>query len=381
MSAAQPSRRPRRVLHLIDTGGPGGAETIFLDLVLGLSRRGWECIPVVPDHDWLHRQFSETGLEVLEFQARRSLDLSYVLDLRRHVRSLGIDLVQTHLLGTSVYARLAVFGTGVPVVSTFHGQPDIPPGQRLGMLKTRLLASGRHPVVCVSESLKRHFVHQGLLPPSTRVIPNGIGFAPFDRPPSIDLRSDLGLAPDTPLVGAIGNVRASKAYDRLLVAFSQVIRERPEARLVVAGQCQGPMGDALMRLRDSLDLRDHVHFLGFRDDVAEILGNLDVFALSSVDEGFSLATVQAMASGLPVVATRSGGPEEIVGPGGPAVLVPPGDAEALAEALVDVLRHPQRARGLGEAARRHVKARYSEDVMVDRYEALYEETLGRRDTP
>jgi glycosyltransferase involved in cell wall biosynthesis len=191
----------------------------------------------------------------------------------------------------------------------------------------------------------------------------------------------LHLAPTTPLLGAIGNVRASKGYHVLLQAFATVRATIPEARLVIAGQYHGSLGDHLLELRARLGLDDAVTFLGFRDDVREILEAIDVFVLSSLDEGFSLATVQAMASAVPVVATRSGGPEEIIGDSKAAVLVEPGDATSLARAVIELLTDREQARALGAAARRRVEGRYSLERMLDAYEELYREALSARSSP
>lgn len=375
------SRSQRCVLHLIDTGGPGGAETIFLDLVRGLGERGWRCIPVVPERDWLYEEVTASGFEALELHALRAFDIAYLHRLRKVIREQRVDVVQTHLLGSSVYGTLACLGTGVPVVSTFHGRPDIPETDRLRALKTRILRRSDNRVVCVSESLREYFVRRGHLDEQARVIPNGVELASSRTPAASNLRETLHLAPTTPLLGAIGNVRASKGYHVLLEAFATVRATIPEARLVIAGQYHGSLGDHLLELRARLGLDDAVTFLGFRDDVREILEAIDVFVLSSLDEGFSLATVQAMASAVPVIATRSGGPEEIIGDSKAAVLVEPGDATSLARAVIELLTDREQARALGAAARRRVEGRYSLERMLGAYEELYREALSARSSP
>ncbi len=153
-----PSReRSRRILHLIDTIGPGGAETVYLELVRGLAEYGWDSLPVVPGKGWLDDTLRSDGLEPECFDAAGRFDLGYAQRLRSLIQREHIDLVQTHLLGTSVYGTLACLGTSVPVVSTLHGQPDISPTDRLRAIKVRLLARPANRVVCVSESLRTHF--------------------------------------------------------------------------------------------------------------------------------------------------------------------------------------------------------------------------------
>jgi glycosyltransferase involved in cell wall biosynthesis len=365
-----------RILHLIDTGGPGGAETVFLELVRRLPEHGWDSIPIVPKVDWLSRSLSAAGFEPIKLAARRTMDLRYLRDLKGILRRERIDLVQTHLLGTSVYATLASAGAQIPVVSTFHGRPDIPSGGRFRQPKSRLLHHNQ--IVCVSRSLRQHFLSRGDLGEQTIVIPNGIDLLSFTPGRGTTLRKELGLAASVPLVGAVGNVRPSKAYPSLLEAFAILRKAVPDAHLVIAGQQSGALYDDLLSLRSSLGIEDCAHFLGFRADVAQVLSALDVFALSSSSEGFSLATVQAMAMGLPVVATRSGGPEEIVGDSSSALLVEPRDPVELSSAIVRLLSDRRLARELGAAARKHVMERYSVERMAERYSALYERLLHRR---
>ncbi|MEQ1857782.1 MAG: glycosyltransferase [Longimicrobiales bacterium] len=372
-----PSReRSRRILHLIDTGGPGGAETVYVELVRRLAGAGWESIPVIPEVDWLDHALRAEGFDPICMHGGRRFEFDYARRLRSLIRHRAVDLVQTHMLGSSVYGTLACADSSIPVVSTFHGHPDVRTTDRLRALKMRLLSRSNNRVVCVSESLRTHFERSGPFPSGAEVIENGIDTTVFS-PGGLDgrVRAELGIAPDAPLLGAVGNVRASKDYPSLLRAFAQVHRAVPASRLVIVGQGSGELQAEVERLRADLGLEGAVHFAGFRDDVADFLRSLDLFVLSSSDEGFSLVTVQAMATGLPVVATRCGGPEQIVGDSGGAVLVPPRDPDALAAALLDVLARPDLGKRLGAAGRARAAEAFSVERMVSRYVELYERCL------
>jgi glycosyltransferase involved in cell wall biosynthesis len=133
-----------------------------------------------------------------------------------------------------------------------------------------------------------------------------------------------------------------------------------------------------MQLHAVLDLGDTVRFLGFREDVAGVLEDLDIYVSSSTAEGFSLTTVEAMASGVPVVATRSGGPEEIVEDGVTGVLVPTHSPEKLAEAIHELAQDPARRRRMADAARTAAGKRFAIATMLRKYEALYESCLQDR---
>jgi len=368
---------PRTILHLIDTGGPGGAETIFAELVTRLGPAEWRSVPVVPKDDWLASTLRERGSDPMVLPSRRSFDLSYLRALRSIVTRHDVDLVQTHLLSTSVYGTLATWFRGIPVVSTFHGVPDIPAGGLLIPVKRAILRERRNHVVFVSRSLRdrlgwgsRSRGH----PP--QVIPNGIDCGVFRMEGSSALRRELGLGGDALLLGALGNLRPSKRYDVLLEAFALVRDRVSSAHLAIAGQPKDPLFQELLQRRLALGLEDSVHFLGFRSDVPEFLRGLDLFVLSSGDEGFSLATVQAMATGLPIVATRCGGPEEIVEHGAHGVLVEVEDPPSLARGILDVLSMPDRGKGMGRAARERAVDRFSVEAMIRQYEALYRRSLG-----
>jgi glycosyltransferase involved in cell wall biosynthesis len=363
-----------RVLHLIDTRGPGGAETVFLDLVTHLPSLGWEAVTATSGTGWLAESLRSAGMTSILMTSQRTFDLGYVRKLRRVLRDERIDLVQTHLLGTSVYAALACAGTRTPVVSTFHGRPDIRRSERFRRIKVGLLRG--NSIVCVSDSLRKHLVGLGNFDDRIQVVHNGVDLSQFEPGRRTQLRSELGIPADGPLVGAVGNIRMAKAYHVLLDAFAHVRSIQPRAQLVIAGHPDSEIYEHLMAQCAKLDLSGSTHFLGFREDILEVLGALDVFALSSTDEGFSLATVQAMAVGLSIVGTLSGGPEEIVGNSGAAILVPPNDPRALGSAIIRVLEDDELSSALKEAARERAE-HFSLDKMLDRYDSLYQRVLNR----
>src|SRR5512135_900211 len=114
-----------RVLHLINTGGPGGAETVYIDLVRHLSSTRWRSLAVVPNRSWMYDRLTEMGTEIAVERSRRPFDLAYLARLARLVREHSIDLVHSHLLGPSVTAGLLGVFLRVPVIATIHGHGDL----------------------------------------------------------------------------------------------------------------------------------------------------------------------------------------------------------------------------------------------------------------
>ncbi len=368
------------ILHVIDTWGPGGAETVCVELAAGLRNGRFRARTAVVREGWVHDALAARRLDpaVLEL-GRGPIDWRFLRGLIRECRRHRVHVIQSHLLTANLYSVLAGRLLGIPVVATFHGTVDVAPDDRWARLKLRIINAGAARLVFVSESLRAHF-HGGDTVPGTRavVVHNGVDPEAFRPAPNHALRSELGLPEGTVLVGALGNVRVSKGYDELLRVAARLRASHPALRFVVAGRSSPALMDRLLAQRAALGVEDRVHFLGFRDDPAAVLNGLDVYLSTSVSEGFSLTTVQAMAAALPVVATRSGGPEEIVTDAHDGLLVPVGDTAAIADALARLAADPALRTRLGQAGRATVLARFTLERMVSAYADLYDAVVPAR---
>lgn len=364
-----------KVLHLIDTGGPGGAETVFAHLVHGMAERGWRGVAAVPYVGWLHGALVERNVEPQVLPRSGALDVGYLRRLRAIARRDGIVLVHAHLLASAVYGSLLGMLGDLPVVCTFHGVPDIPAEGRLLAARLRLIQRPTNRLVFVSSRLEgslrgHHRLHARLC----RVVYNGV---PFETPTLTgDERETLGAGPEDLLAVAVGNLRPAKDYGTLLEAAALGIRRGIPLKVAIIGQGDGALRASLESRSAALGLEGSVRFMGFRPDAARFLAAADLFVSSSSSEGFSLSTVEALGLGRPVVATRSGGPEEIVVDGESGWLVPTGDPEAFAEALACVFTDPSEAFRRGAHGREQVRARFSLERMLDDYEHLYRELLS-----
>ena len=366
------------VLHLIDTTGPGGAETVFVDLASGIGARGYSSFAVVAKEGWVADALRERGLEPLIAPTVGSFDLRYLVRLVSIIRSRKIDLVQAHLLTSSVYGGIAARLCGIPAVCTFHGRPDVGSKSRWLSLKFRLLEWVAAKIVFVSETLRVAFLSDtGFRPSAGSVVHNGIDPTVFATEADPTVRSELGVRDDEFLIVSVGNIRPAKSYDMLLHAARRVVDAGIPCRFVVVGHPKKELLNELITLRSELGIDAIVAFVGFRADVPRLLAASDLFLLTSQTEGFSLATVQAMAAGLPVVVTRSGGPEEIVQDGVSGRLVDCGNARDIADAIVELFRDPTLARRFAAAGAITVRERFTRRAMIDGYVRLYRDlTVG-----
>jgi glycosyltransferase involved in cell wall biosynthesis len=214
-----------------------------------------------------------------------------------------------------------------------------------------------------------------------RVVHNGC-----EPPPAFDLnrsavRARLGLAEQDPLALTVAHLNSCKGHDHLLDAMLRVAREFPRARLLLAGS--GPEEDRLRSHAAQIGVDNLVQFLGFRDDVAELLHTADLFVLPSLAEGLSAVLLEAASVGCPVVSTAVGGAKDLFatsrGQKQPlAWLVPPADVDALAESMMEALRDDRERKARAARARERVRSAFSVDALVANTLAVYREVIVQK---
>jgi glycosyltransferase involved in cell wall biosynthesis len=361
------------VLNVIDTGGPGGAETVFLHTATRLDPTRFRSVAMISRDGWLAERVRENGVDPLIVSASGSFHVGYLRTLLTTIRQHKVDVIVAHLYGSAIYASLAGLISGIPVVSILHGQSDVPQAARLAWLKAAIVRKGSRKAVFVSENLRKDLAARLQIPASRcRVIPNGVDTKLFQPGRDTSIRRELGLSDDTILVGAVGNIRRPKAYDVLLNAAAIVLGRSDRVHFVIAGEPSGALSDELLQLRGRLGIESKVTFLGLRTDVATVMRNLDIFALSSNTEGFSIACIEAMACGAPVVATRCGGPEQIINERC-GILVPVGNPGELAEAIYRLTLDGELRQRLAAAGRQRAVEEFSLGRMLSHYEDLLSE--------
>jgi L-malate glycosyltransferase len=342
---------PLRVLHLNTEGTFRGGEQQVLYLLRYLAEWGVEnflaCLPDSP----LARRARGLPVQLLPYPHTREFSPGGWHSLRRMVREHRVNIVHAHNAATASAAGLMrLLAPSVGVVLSRRVDFSLRKNP-LRLLKYYYLP---HRVIAISVGIKRILVGDGIPPSRIEVIHSGIEVERFDALPG-QLREELGLPAETLLVGTLAAFVRHKGFDVLLEAVERVGRVFPGAHFVWAGE--GELEENLRAEAAQRGLRN-LTFLGFRDDVVNLLRSLDVFVLASREEGLCTSLLDAMACRLPLVATRVGGIPEAVLHGQNGLLVPPGDPEALAETLLTMLRDPELRRSAGEAGRRRVEEFY-----------------------
>jgi glycosyltransferase involved in cell wall biosynthesis len=367
-----------KILYLIGfLSDNGGAERFALGLATHLPRdrfEPWVCAPRGAE-PLATAALADAGIPFIGLGRRARWDVHRLGALPGILRRHRFDVLHAHMFGSNLWGTLAGTACRVPVVVaqehtwSYEGAPwrvwlD---GNVIGRFATRFVA--------VSQADANRMVTIERVPAGkVTVVPTA--YVPqADVVKDIDLRAELGLAPDTPLYGSASNMRPQKALEVMLEAHALLLRTFPKAHLVLAGDGDS-RPDVERRIRE-LSIGDSTHLLGVRTDVDAVIRCLDVAAMSSDFEGMPLFAFECFANGTPLVATAVGGLTQIIDDGRTGMLVPPRRPDVLAAQIEVLLRDPALRERLTTAARAELDA-YSMDAIAGQWAALYEQLLAER---
>lgn len=360
----------KNILHIIDTTGPGGAETVFLELVRSTADREVSSVALIRGPGWVQSQLEKDRSRFFVIDCKGTMQLNYLKRLINLIRAEQIDVIQTHLLGSAVYGCMAGLICRKPVICTFHGVVDISPSEKFKNLKMLILRFGAARIIAVTDRLKRVLSSNQLLQEKDiETIYNGIDVSSFSRAESNSLRSKLGIS-DSFLVGSLGNIRVPKNYPLAIDALHMLHESGVKAHYVIAGQGNTEQLAPLLGAIEKYGLTEYVHILGFVDDVQAFLSSLDVFLMTSSSEGHPLALTQAMSNGLPIVSTPSG-IEEIVTHEFEALISDSHEATLIANHLESLYFDTEKRSALGARAKEKAMECYSLDAMIAKYAEVY----------
>ncbi len=327
---------------------------------------------------------SKAGLGYRVFPMGSSfLDVRVLRPLVRQLRREPPDILHCHLVRANLYGPIAARLAGVKrVICTIRGideyitSPGLIP--RAVRLVERLTAGWVAKYVAVSEAARQAMIaHLELSPRKIVTILNAVDLTPFQRPrgDGSAVRAELGLAPGAVVVGSVGNLLPLKNYANLLRWFGDLSARFPQVQLLIIGE--GKERQGLERLIGELHLTDKVRLPGFRADIPEVLGALDIFAFPSLSEGLPRAVMEAMAAGLPCVAMDVGGNAEAVVDGLTGFVVSPEDAPGFKDALIRLIKDGELRKKLGEAGKKRAFTLFNPKRLAAQYAELYRAVLNR----
>jgi glycosyltransferase involved in cell wall biosynthesis len=301
--------------------------------------------------------------------------------LAKQLRADGIQVVQTHLPAANFWGLLFTLRRLCAVVGTIHnnaefryGAADDPLRARLRRWAYRRLLLRAQAVVAVSADVRRSLLEDLHLDAAMArrfvVVPNGVVLPPLLPVESrMELRSRYGVPREVPLILGAGRLTEQKDFATLVEAAAFLRKQRPDFRILVAGE--GELRTSLQDRIAELALGDRMRLPGNVTGLGDLMQAADVFVLPSRWEGLPLVLLEALAAGLPVVATRIRGVTEVIQDGVQGRLVPPGDGAALAAVLEELLEDSRVRANLSQAGRRLVRDAYSFDRVAERLGDIY----------
>lgn len=376
-------RRRLRVLTLLDTVRPGGAERLAVTVTAQLDRDRFDPIVCTSRRDtWspLHDVLDSADVPLVTLDRSHRAALWSWRALAGILRRRRIDVLHAHMFGSNAWGT--VFGrlVHVPVVVAHEHSWSFERNMLRYTVDREVIARGADVLVAVSHEDRARMIQlEGIPSAKVRVIPNRIMPLP---PPRFDLRAELGVSEPAPVIGTLTVLRPEKALDVLVEVAGLLTPQFPDLMVLIAGT--GPEEERLRSLIRSRGLERTVRLLGFRRDVAAVLAAVDVAIFSSDREGSPLAVLESMAAGKPIVATRVGGIPSLVKHEEHALLAPPRDPPALAHAVARLLQDRELRERLGRNARERQRTEFDIESSVRAVEDLYEQLFaasrrGRRE--
>jgi len=359
------------VLEIIGDPSLAGAPRHLLSIVESLSLKKFTIHVICPPGPLageIRKLSRHIDLDLVPMKSR--LDFGAISQIRKSIKHIKPDVIHVHGTRAGSLGRLAAIGLNIPVIYTEHLWT------RQFRLKSKLLNFFHYCAnwfldmfttlnIAVSQAVKDFMVEKSISrPQKIKVIYNGI------KP--VKLKAKIFQSEKEFLIATVGTLTPQKGIQYLIRAMPKVKTEFPGIRLEIIGD--GSFKRALVKEVKKMKMKDYVKFTGFIADVEKYLTRFDLYVQPSLSESFGLAIIQAMSVGLPVVATNTGGIPEVVTEGKSGLLVEAASPEALAEAILKLLRDPQKARQMGEMAEKEAKLKFNLKDMMKELENVYETT-------
>lgn len=366
-----------KILYIIENTSFGGGERAFAQVINGLDKEKYE-VYVACGNNELFIEKIKNKTKVFTLNLSNRFNPTIISKLTKIMKTEKIQIIHSQGARADFFARISAKLSKVPLVISTIAMPV--EGFNVNwMKKTIYIALDRftekfvHKFIVVSEVLRERLIKiHKIAPEKVIVIPNGVEIEEYnpDRIDSFKIRNELSLDNNTCIIGAIGRLVWQKGLEYFIESAKFVLEVFSNAKFLIVGE--GELKNKLENLAKQLKLDNNILFLGFRKDISEILGNLDIFVLPSIREGMPIIILEAMAMAKPIVASNIEGVREQIINDKTGVLVPAKNPKALAEAIISLIKDKEKAKNIGNNAREIVKEKFIVEKMVKEHEKLYQ---------
>jgi glycosyltransferase involved in cell wall biosynthesis len=383
----QPERPKVKVLHIITRFMDGSGMSTLVTLV-GADLTRYEVWLASSPRGNLWERVERAGVKTVKLPRLREViapldDLIVLFQLVRLIRRERFLIIHTHSAKAGFLGRLAAWLCRTPIIvhtihsSTWH--------EFMGRLRRwlyvtleRLVRPMTDAFIAVAPQIAREALERRLVRPgAVTVVPDAVELDKIPPEPDLQIKAELGIPEDVPVVGTVGRLDFQKAPLDFVRMAASVAASYPQGQFIWVGE-----GKLLQDARaEARRLGVDIMFTGFRGDAPRIASCFDVYVVSSLYEGLGIALSEAQASGRPAAATAVNGVVDIVVPGVTGLLAPPADPEALSRIVVWLLDHPEAASRMGAAARARAHVLFEPARMCALIEQVYSRLLGLREPP
>jgi len=369
------------VCHLISGDLWAGAEVQTHTLLSSLKDEpGIKLSAVVLNEARLAGELRKAGVETTVIDEARHGYSEISQLLKKELTDKNIDILHSHRYKENLLAAgMKKNGLCRYLVQTVHGTGEQFSGiNRIknglyNFMNRRVTRKYFSRVIAVSKDLEKQLISKY---PRDKVVTihNGVNrerLQPVNG--AAEMRRELQITENQPLIGTAGRMVPVKGYDLLLKAAEYIVEDSPQVMFIIAGD--GPLKEDLQRKSVEMGLENNVKFIGFREDIIDILNCLDVFVMSSHHEGIPMVLLEAMAMQKPVISTAVGGIKEIIQDNVSGLLVKPGDFKSLALACMIMLNRQEIRTQLSLGAVKRIRDEFSVEVQKERILNLYRQVL------
>jgi len=367
-----------KILQIIDSLNYGGAEILLLGLTRKLQKLGHHVSVAFCTPGPLAKDFEQSGISLHHLSRLSRVDPFLLIRICKLIHELAPEVVHTHLFKSDFHGRIAGYLCGTPVVvSTLHSNDTWAQKAILGRVYG-FTARFSHRVIAVSEDVRAfHIKYTHISPGRIITIKNGIEIGRYTdtKEQGLALRKKMGIPESAFVIGIIGRLVQDKGVSIFLEAASIIKASYPNSVFFIVGD--GVLRESLTGFARDYEIEKDVRFLGFRDDIPDVLAALNILVFSSFREGLPLTLLEGMASSKPVVATKVGAIPSLLVDGETGFLVETNDPKAIAERCIDLLKTPSLMEDFGEAGRIRIEHEYDLDQMVHSTVGLYKSLMEK----
>ena len=360
-----------KVLYLLDSVEPGGAEILALDVCRNAARFGIDLTVVVTNSGKLEKDFQTSGAEFVRLERNFPIDPILVKNLRKIIKAKKIEIVQGSQAVEGLHLYLAALGLNVKKVLGIHG---FIPGRKNQMTANFLIPRMDANIYVGKEfhsstAGNSHLIYNGV--DTKRLIPRGKS-----------IKNEIGIVENSFLLGMVANFPPDATKDQMTIcrALPKVFAETKNTHFIFVGKAAKggeKKFEECVEFCKQTKIINRVHFLGSRGDIPDVLDSLDIFVFSSMREGLPIAVIEAMLTSTPLIVSDIAPLLEVTDNGKCAEIFKTGDAEELAAKIIKLINNKELRENSAEKAKRFAEENFSIVAHLDSLTALYSNLLKR----